>query len=518
MASTRTSRRSLLRGAVSATGTLAATALLAACGGGELAATATKPASGATSAPGATLGAPAAVTSASGSGSSVSGGASTPLTGAGIGGAQPTLAPTTAAGALMNPATFQPPKIKASKPTTLSLWHYNGFHVDVQKYIAEEYKKRFDPNVSLEVTAYPGLNEQRTAVKAAIAAGSGTPDIIAVEPGAYCVDVYTSKGVTGFNQTFKDDPEFQKGFWPNAISLLTVNGETVSVPLVTNTVVVYYNKKLFAQNNAQVPETLDDLKKLAPIFNGKGIAPMVVTWGQDRNAPVFPFYTTVGGLQADKLMRDADLGKVPWNGPELVEAAGIAESIMRSDLIIKGAVGIKEPDAISVFSTGKAAMFWGGQWLRTSLRQALPPDFDLGLFPFPSVKSGGPKPVLSSVGMTLTVNSKGKNPELAYEMVKAITSAWGKIEYSKALGISPNGPISADAIAYQLQSLKDPLYPEFLKLQPTGTTRVLFTPQVEEATYQGMQAMIAGQKSAKQVMDDIESASKQAGERKFAVG
>ncbi len=516
MASTGISRRSLLRGAVSAAGALAASAVLAACGGGAApAATVTKPVGGATSAPATTTGASAATSAPAGS--SAAGGASTPLTGAGIGGAQPTLAPTTV-GALTNPATFQPPKIKASKPTTLSLWHYNGFHVDVQKFIAEEYKKRFDPNVSLEVTAYPGLNEQRTAVKAAIAAGSGTPDIIAVEPGAYCVDVYTSKGVTGFNQTFKDDPEFQKGFWPNALSLLTVNGETVSVPLVTNTVVVYYNKKLFAQNNAQVPETLDDLKKLAPIFNGKGIAPMVVTWGQDRNAPVFPFYTTAGGLQVDKLMRDADLGKAPWNGPELMEAAGIAESIVRSDLIIKGAVGIKEPDAISVFSTGKAAMFWGGQWLRTSLRQALPPDFDLGLFAFPSVKSGGPKPVLSSVGMTLTVNSKGKNPEIAYEMVKAITGAWGKIEYSKALGISPNGPISADAIAYQLQALKDPLYPEFLKLQPTGTTRVLFTPQVEEAMYQSMQAMIAGQKTAKQAMDDVESASKQAGERKFAVG
>ena len=38
--------------------------------------------------------------------------------------------------------------------------------------------------------------------------------------------------------------------------------------------------------------------------------------------------------------------------------------------------------------------------------------------------------------------------------------------------LSPNGPISAEAIAYQMQSLKDPLYPEFLKLQPTGTTRV----------------------------------------------
>ena len=106
--------------------------------------------------------------------------------------------------------------------------------------------------------------------------------------------------------------------------------------------------------------------------------------------------------------------------------------------------------------------------------------------------AGGHKPVLSSVGITLTVNARSKQPELAFEMIKAITGAWGKIEYTRNLGLSPNGPISADAIAYQMQSLKDPLYPEFLKLQPTGTTRVIFTPAVVEAVTQGLQALIPG--------------------------
>src|SRR4029453_5182074 len=61
------------------------------------------------------------------------------------GGAQPT-APTPA-GELKNPVEFKGPKVKASSPTTLSFWQYVGFHVDVQKFIAEEYKKRHDPNL-----------------------------------------------------------------------------------------------------------------------------------------------------------------------------------------------------------------------------------------------------------------------------------------------------------------------------------------------------------------------------------
>jgi ABC-type glycerol-3-phosphate transport system substrate-binding protein len=186
--------------------------------------------------------------------------------------------------------------------------------------------------------------------------------------------------------------------------------------------------------------------------------------------------------------------------------------------MVKGALGIKQQDGIGIFASGKAAMFWAGQWLRTSIRQAIPPDFDLGIFPFPAATANGPRPTLSSVGITLTVNKNSKNPELAFEMIKAITGAWGKIEYSRGLGISPNGPISPEALAYQMQSLKDPLYPEFLKLQPTGTSRVLFTPQVEEALYQGMQAMFTGAKGARQVMEETEAASQRAGDRKFTVG
>ena len=84
------------------------------------------------------------------------------------GGAQPQASKAT--GELKNPVEFKEPKVKASGPTSISLWQYVGFHVDSQKFIAEEYKKRHDPNLSLEITAFPGLNEQRVGVKSALAA------------------------------------------------------------------------------------------------------------------------------------------------------------------------------------------------------------------------------------------------------------------------------------------------------------------------------------------------------------
>jgi hypothetical protein len=62
------------------------------------------------------------------------------------------------------------------------------------------------------------------------------------------------------------------------------------------------------------------------------------------------------------------------------------------------------------------------------------------------------------------------------------------------------------------------LDPEFLKLQPTGTMRVIFTPAVEEALTQGMQALFEGQNTPKAVMDTAEAASQKVGARKFKFG
>lgn len=418
---------------------------------------------------------------------------------------------------LKNPAEFTAPKTLAKLPTTLTLWHYTGAHVIAQKPIAEEYRKRHDQQVSLEITAYPDLEVQQTAFKAVLAAGTDAPDILAIEPGAHSAELTLSKSILGFKKVFEDDPDYRRSFWPNALQPLTLNGETMAVPTVTNAVVLFFNRRLFATVGAKAPETLNELKALAPLFIGKNITPIVWPAGDGQQQPLFPFYSAIGSMKLDRLMRDADLGKMPWTSPDLIEAAVIAEQIIRSDLIIKSPLEFKQAEAIANFAAGKSAMLWGGEWLRPALRQALAPEFDLGLLPFPAI-AGGNKSVLSAVGMTLTVNARSKQPDLAFEMLKAMTGAWGKIEYSRALGLSPSGPISAEAIVYLQQTLKDPLYLEFLKLQPLGTTRLLFTPAVEEALKQGFQAIIAGQKSAREVLEAAQGASKQAAERIFTVG
>ena len=246
--------------------------------------------------------------------------------------------------------------------------------------------------------------------------------------------------------------------------------------------------------------------------------PIAYPAGQDRNFPIFPYYTYVGGTQADKLMREADLGK-PWTGPELVAGAEKIEMMAKSGLYAKGPLGIKEPDAIQIFATGKV-----GDVLGRAVDAPLDPcGAAAGLRPghLPVPRRGGRRP---EAGAELgRHHADGERAEQASgsrvrDDQGASPAPGARSSTRRTSGCRRTGRSAPDAIAYQMQSLKDPLYPEFLKLQPTGTTRVIFTPAVEEAMTQGMQALITGQKTPKAVMESVEAASQKAGERKFTAG
>ncbi len=65
---------------------------------------------------------------------------------------------------------------------------------------------------------------------------------------------------------------------------------------------------------------------------------------------MFPFYIMAGGLKADVLMRRGRSRAEALDQPGLIQATELAESVVTSDLLAKGALGIKEPDAISIFA------------------------------------------------------------------------------------------------------------------------------------------------------------------------
>ena len=410
-----------------------------------------------------------------------------------------------------------PPKTKASSPVVLRWWHWAGAHVETQKKLVAEYQKQFDGNVSVEITAFPNVDQQKVAVKTALL-GEGGPDIVASLPGADTVGYALANNFLTYDETFRAEPAWAQSFFPFSRNLTTVNEKVWSVVPVVNAVGIWYNKALLAKHNLKVPASIEELKRAGEVLRAAGIIPLGLAGGQDSTQPMFPFFWAVSGLGGGNTMRQADLGKTPWTSPELVQAMQIVDDLVKSSLFQPGVLGVKEPDNIGLLATGKAAMLLTGNFVRNGLTKALQPGVEVGFAPLPAVKAGGLVTALASIGLPMSVNRASKNADVALELVRFMTRDRGKLSYSGGVGVPPNGPVDPASEKELAAMVNDPSWGDCLAVQRQANgLRDIFTPSVFEALSQATQSVLSGRATPEVAMQQVEAVSKQAGTRNFQI-
>ena len=72
---------------------------------------------------------------------------------------------------------------------------------------------------------------------------------------------------------------WNKLFAPWALTLANVNGETYGLPTELETVILYYNKNIFEENEWTPPRTIQEMLLLAEVIDKKGIIPFASAYG-----------------------------------------------------------------------------------------------------------------------------------------------------------------------------------------------------------------------------------------------
>ena len=428
------------------------------------------------------------------------------------------LSPTKAAAQSAAPTAgpFLPPRTKASSPVKITWWNWHGWHTDTINKVAAEYKKVYDQNVTLETTAYPDPAQCRAAVRTAVTGGAG-PDLWSTLAGGDMVSTATSGIALSYSKLFEEDPDWKRSFHPFASGLFSVNDTVWSCTPITNAYGLWYNKGLFEKYRVKVPTTYEEFKAAADVFRGNGITPVSVV-GNQVTHPDMVFYWFVNSLGYANKMLQADLGNASWTDPQLVEAMKIYEDFGRANLVPSGVLGIKEPDAITLFASGKTAMLLNGNWARTTLAKAKAPDMQLGFAMLPAAKPGAKQTALASIGVSLTINKSGKNQEIAKSIARFVSTGAGRALYCGGVGIPPSGPTSEAEAKQIAAALNDPVWPECVAVGSKATgLRHLFTPTVEQQLGQAASLLLSGKGKAEEVLAQVEAASKAAGKRGFTV-
>ncbi|MFE7390024.1 ABC transporter substrate-binding protein [Streptomyces sp. NPDC057582] len=288
----------------------------------------------------------------------------------------------------------------------------------------------------------------------------------------------------------------------------TYGGKVYQLPYAAQTTLVYYNKKDFAAAGIATPprtysELLDDSAKLKK----KGINPFVVGGGgKDSWADMFPLICTVATDVYKKTpdwLSQRGQGKVKFTDEAFVTAAQKVADLAGKGYIDRAGLSRSYADTEQAFRDGKGAMYPMGSWFSASA-DAKKPDFDTGVFAWPTDQGAPALPGVLGGGMT--VSSKASDVPLAKKWAKAFmedrknldagVKADGLIIDIKGYTAPDNmGPVYKDTVAAYRQAQKgDGIVNSFS--QETGDGSL--PPGMADKAATGMQKLLSGRMTARQ--------------------
>jgi raffinose/stachyose/melibiose transport system substrate-binding protein len=287
-----------------------------------------------------------------------------------------------------------------------------------------------NPNVKIEVEA---LAEEPFKNKLKAYMASNEPiDITMVHGGAELNTLVQAKYVKELNP--KDYEGANYNFLPGVFKSFTFNSKIYGLPRNSDYEVIYYNKKMFADNGVKVPTTSSELLDAAKAFRAKGIIPMS-TNGKDLWSFGLLYQNAVQRISGDQnLILDAVDQKTAFDKDDnFLKAAQFMKQLLDVKMFQDAFMTADYGASQNLFTQEKAAMWFMGSWeAGMATNEKLPASFrqNLGVIQFPVIDGGKGK--LSDLiawnggGYSLTASSK--HPAEAKQFFDYLMSAnqWPK--------------------------------------------------------------------------------------------
>jgi raffinose/stachyose/melibiose transport system substrate-binding protein len=213
---------------------------------------------------------------------------------------------------------------------------------------------------TVKPTILPGSwDATRTAL-----AGGGGPDVV-VTPGPGTALQLAKAGKLLALDDYAVRERWSEIFAPWALELGVVDGQLFSVPYEVETVVLYYNRSLFAEKGWEVPTTMDALMTLCQTIQDAGIIPFAhcnQEWRPANEWFVGEFLNHVAGPEK---VYQALTGAAQFTDPAFVEAINTLTAMQRNGWFMGGLdryYTATFADANAALAEGTAAMKIEGTW------------------------------------------------------------------------------------------------------------------------------------------------------------
>ena len=155
-------------------------------------------------------------------------------------------------------------------------WWTAGGEAEGLNALYDVYHKQY-PNVEIiNATVAGGAGTNAKAVLSTRLTGGDPPDAFQLHAGLEVEKYEPARYLEPLDSLYASEG-LDKAFPKDLLTLLQYKGHYWGVPAnIHRANVMWYNKKLFADNNLKPPKTWDEIFKVADVFKAKGIIPLVV--------------------------------------------------------------------------------------------------------------------------------------------------------------------------------------------------------------------------------------------------
>lgn len=390
-------------------------------------------------------------------------------------------------------ATTPAPNSDEKVKLTMGSWRTDDKAI-YEKVFAEFYKT--NPNIEIEF-APTKSTEYNTVLSTALQTGEG-PDIIHLRPYAAGIGL----GDSGYIEPINGLPGLDKLPTHVLAAATGKDGKVYGVPMALNTVGVMYNKKIFKDNNLEVPKTWDELLKVAQTLKDNEVTPFgfgskdgwILSITQGAIGPA----AYGGNAFVDKVLK----GEKKFTDAEYVDSLQIMKDL--TPFFPDKFTGVSYEDMRTLFATEKAAMFVMGDF-DVGVIQKINPALELGVFPIPSKVAGGTPTVSTYVDGSYAVNAKSKHKEAAKKFLEFATSSeFGNLFANEMKRVSPIPDVKNN----------DPVIAQFAEYASKNATPYLMVtnfnsgnPTTKVTLENNMQAFYLDQKNAQQVAEELQKSA-----------
>jgi ABC-type glycerol-3-phosphate transport system substrate-binding protein len=184
---------------------------------------------------------------------------------------------------------------------------------------------------------------------------------------------------------------------------------------------VYYNRKLFEENNIAVPRTQAELKVVIDKFNALGITPFETH---------FVDLWSIGNITMQLMINDIfsktpnwgdqfRAGKVSYSTSPIVRTVYGYDKLIYDNTWKNDTFSLQQTNADGRMVQGKAAMSVSGSWSIQAFTD-IDPNFDFGVFPFPN-QTGDAK-LIYEPNITFMKSATTKNSAAIDKILTVLTT------------------------------------------------------------------------------------------------